>query len=38
MVIYYLMVENENYEMFVMFEGCEEGIIKGMYKLSVKDV
>ena len=32
--IYYLMLENENYEMPPMPEGCEEGIIKGMYKVS----
>ncbi len=32
--IYYLMVGNENYEMPPMPEGCREGIIKGMYKVS----
>ncbi len=32
--IYYLTVENENYVMPPMPEGVEEGIIKGMYKLS----
>ncbi|HRX78016.1 MAG TPA: pyruvate dehydrogenase (acetyl-transferring), homodimeric type [Pirellulaceae bacterium] len=32
--IYYLTVENENYEMPAMPEGVEEGIIKGMYKFS----
>jgi pyruvate dehydrogenase E1 component len=32
--IYYLMVGNENYEMPPMPEGCQEGIIKGMYKVS----
>jgi pyruvate dehydrogenase E1 component len=32
--IYYLMLENENYEMPPMPDGCEEGIIKGMYKVS----
>ena len=30
--IYYLMVGNDNYEMPAMPEGCEEGIINGMYK------
>ena len=30
--IYYLMVGNDNYIMPAMPEGCEEGIIKGMYK------
>ena len=30
--IYYLMVGNDNYIMPKMPEGCEEGIIKGMYK------
>ncbi len=32
--MYYLTVENENYPMPAMPEGCEEGIIKGMYKYS----
>ncbi|MDA1049512.1 MAG: pyruvate dehydrogenase (acetyl-transferring), homodimeric type [Planctomycetota bacterium] len=32
--IYYLTLENENYEMPPMPEGVEEGIIKGMYKFS----
>jgi pyruvate dehydrogenase E1 component len=32
--MYYLTVENENYPMPEMPEGCEEGIIKGMYKVS----
>ena len=31
--IYYVTVYNENYEMPSMPEGCEEGILKGMYKL-----
>jgi pyruvate dehydrogenase E1 component len=31
--IYYITVYNENYEMPPMPEGCEEGILKGMYKL-----
>lgn len=30
--IYYLMVGNENYVMPAMPEGCEEGIIKGIYR------
>ena len=30
--IYYLMVGNDNYIMPKMPEGCEEGIIKGIYK------
>ena len=30
--IYYLMVGNDDYVMPAMPEGCEEGIIKGMYK------
>jgi pyruvate dehydrogenase E1 component len=34
--IYYLTVYNENYEMPPMPAGCEEGILKGMYRL--KDV
>ncbi len=32
--IYYVMLENENYLMPAMPEGCEEGIIKGMYRVS----
>ena len=31
--IYYITVYNENYEMPSMPPGCEEGILKGMYKL-----
>ena len=31
--IYYITVYNENYEMPPMPEGCEEGILKGMYRL-----
>jgi len=31
--IYYLTVYNENYEMPPMPPGCEEGILKGMYRL-----
>jgi pyruvate dehydrogenase E1 component len=34
--IYYITVYNENYEMPPMPQGCEEGILKGMYRL--KDV
>jgi pyruvate dehydrogenase E1 component len=34
--IYYITVYNENYEMPSMPAGCEEGIVKGMYRL--KDV
>ena len=36
--IYYISVENENYEMPAMPEGVEEGIVKGIYKLSSKKV
>ena len=32
--IYYITLENENYAMPEMPAGCEEGIIRGMYKLS----
>jgi len=32
--IYYITLENENYEMPGMPSGCEEGIIKGMYKVA----
>ena len=35
--IYYLMVGNDNYVMPMMPEGCEEGIIKGMYKFRSLD-
>jgi pyruvate dehydrogenase E1 component len=31
--IYYITVYNENYEMPPMPPGCEEGILKGMYRL-----
>jgi pyruvate dehydrogenase E1 component len=34
--IYYLTVENDNYVMPPMPAGVEEGIIKGMYKLSTR--
>ncbi len=36
--IYYITVHNEDYEMPVMPEGVEEGIIKGIYKYSSNDV
>jgi pyruvate dehydrogenase E1 component len=36
--IYYLTVENDNYTMPGMPAGCEEGIIKGMYKYASKEV
>jgi len=33
-VFYYLTIENEFYEQPAMPEGCEDGIIKGMYQFS----
>ena len=36
--IYYLMAENDNYTQAEMPEGCEEGIIKGMYKFKSREV
>ena len=36
--IYYISVENENYAMPAMPEGVEDGIVKGIYKLSSRDV
>ncbi len=36
--MYYITLENENYEMPEMPAGCEEGIIRGMYKVSSVDV
>lgn len=36
--IYYIMAENENYEMPAMPEGSQEGIVKGMYKLKSVEV
>jgi len=36
--IYYIMVENENYEMPAMPPGVEEGIIQGIYKFQSNDV
>jgi pyruvate dehydrogenase E1 component len=35
--IYYITLENENYDMPEMPAGCEEGIIRGMYKVSSVD-
>jgi pyruvate dehydrogenase E1 component len=35
--IYYITIHNENYEMPAMPPGVEEGIIRGMYKLSTVD-
>ena len=36
--MYYITLQNENYEMPEMPAGCEEGIIRGMYKVSSVDV
>ncbi|WP_372723503.1 pyruvate dehydrogenase (acetyl-transferring), homodimeric type [Novipirellula sp.] len=36
--MYYLMSENEEYLHPAMPEGCEEGIVKGMYKFRSRDV
>ncbi len=36
--IYYITVENENYEMPGMPEGVEEGIVRGIYRLRSRDV
>ncbi|GAB5403573.1 MAG: pyruvate dehydrogenase (acetyl-transferring), homodimeric type [Aureliella sp.] len=36
--IYYISVENENYEMPGLPEGAEEGIVKGIYKLQSREV
>jgi pyruvate dehydrogenase E1 component len=35
--LYYITLENENYQMPAMPEGVEAGIVKGMYKLSTVD-
>jgi pyruvate dehydrogenase E1 component len=35
--MYYITLQNENYEMPEMPAGCEEGIIRGMYKVSTVD-
>ena len=36
--MYYLTLENESYEMPPMPEGCEEGIVRGMYRLRSEEV
>ncbi len=36
--MYYITIANENYLMPNMPEGCEEGIMRGMYKVSTKDL
>jgi pyruvate dehydrogenase E1 component len=36
-VFYYLTLYNDNYQMPVMPEGCEEGILKGLYKFKAGD-
>jgi pyruvate dehydrogenase E1 component len=36
--IYYITVENDPYVMAAMPEGCEQGIIEGIYKFSSKSV
>jgi pyruvate dehydrogenase E1 component len=36
--IYYIMVTNDNYVMPMMPGGCEEGIVKGIYKFRSRDV
>lgn len=36
--MYYIMVGNDNYAHPAMPEGCEEGIVKGMYKFSSREV
>ncbi len=36
--LYYITIGNENYLMPNMPEGCEEGIMRGMYRVSTKDV
>jgi pyruvate dehydrogenase E1 component len=36
--IYYITLENENYAMPEMPAGCEEGIIRGMYRVSTINV
>jgi pyruvate dehydrogenase E1 component len=35
--IYYITLENENYSMPEMPAGCEEGIIRGMYRVAEND-
>ena len=36
--IYYITLENENYVMPPMPEGCEEGIVRGMYRVASADL
>ena len=36
--IYYIMVGNDNYVMPKMPEGCEEGVVRGMYKFKSREV
>lgn len=36
-VFYYLTLYNDNYQMPAMPEGCEEGILKGLYKFKAGD-
>jgi pyruvate dehydrogenase E1 component len=36
--IYYITLENENYDMPEMPPGCEEGIVRGLYRVSKVDV
>ena len=36
--IYYITIQNENYLMPNMPQGCEEGIIRGMYRVNSVDV
>ena len=36
--IYYLTLENDNYEMPAMPEGVQDGIVKGIYKFASKEV
>jgi pyruvate dehydrogenase E1 component len=36
--MYYITIANENYLMPNMPQGCEEGIMRGMYKVSTKEV
>jgi pyruvate dehydrogenase E1 component len=36
--IYYITLENENYAMPEMPPGCEEGIIRGMYRVSTVNI
>jgi pyruvate dehydrogenase E1 component len=36
--IYYITLENENYQMPEMPAGCAEGIIRGMYRISTVDL